>query len=97
MAIDLKELLNSEAAEIARKLDAVDGSYDGDISLSKLNTFLMENDFRPYKSTETTIPFIEAAKYIYNIKKEQQQEVPITVDFDPQEEMRKDRKRINHF
>ena len=80
-----------------KKLDADDGSYDGDVSVTILNDFLVENGLRTYASVRSTIPFIEAVKYIYNIKKEQQANSAIKIDFDPEEEMRKDRKRINRF
>lgn len=95
---DLNELLDSEAGEIARKLDADDGSYDGSVDVDIFNKFLLENGFRSYEFQDgvKTIAYIDVVKMIYNLKREQQVsgDSKIRIDFDPAEEMRKARKQV---
>ena len=98
---DLKELLESEAGEIARKLDAKDGNYDGNIDIDVLNQFFEENGFNTFTNPENlkSLNFIDVVKMIYNLKKEQQEtgQASIKVDFDPAEEMRKAKKQYERW
>lgn len=98
---DLNNILNSEAGEIARKLDANDGDYDGNVDLNIFNRFLQENGFKTYSAPEGTdsVPFIVVAKMIYNLKKEQRAsgDSKIKIDFDPAEEMLKAKKSLRSW
>ena len=98
---DLKEILNSEAAEIARKIDSSDGYYDGMIDVDILNKFLLENGYKKYDATDgrTQIPYIDVAKMLYNLKRESSLSgsSKIKVDFDPVEELRKAKKQYENW
>jgi hypothetical protein len=98
---DLNELLDSEAGEIARKLDADDGSYDGKVDVDILNQFLTENGFKKYNSIDGKdwVSYIDVVKMIYNLKRESlaHGDTKISVDFDPVEELRKARKQYERW
>jgi len=92
---ELRELLDSEAGDIARNLDEKDGYYDGKVDVDIFNKFLSENGFKKYVPTDGKdwVPYIDVVKMIYNLKREQETspDHKIKVDFDPVEELRKAR------
>lgn len=94
---ELRELLDSEAGDIAKNLDEKDGYYDGKVDVDILNEFLSENGFKQYIPTDGQdwVPYIDVVKMIYNLKREQETtpDHKIKVDFDPVEELRKAREQ----
>ena len=83
------------------KLDADDGSYDGNIDIEVLNHLLKENGFRTYdaKTATNNVPFIDVVKMIYNLKQEQKATgaVSIKVDLILLKKWRKARKQYEKW
>ena len=68
---DLNNLLDSETAELARVLDTSDGSYDGMLQASVLNSWRATKGLSPDKFNSEVIPFIDAIKYIRNVQEQE--------------------------
>jgi hypothetical protein len=65
---DLNNLLDSPTAELAKVLDSSDGSYDGMIKTSVINSWRATQGLSPDTFGQEIMPFLDAIKYIRTVQ-----------------------------